>query len=53
MCKKCNDKYGDVKNSDVHYLLKEIFDNQEIKKIKLICIFFCQKIFKNYIDIIN
>ena len=35
MCKKCNDKYEDVKNPDVYYILKEIFYNQEIKKNKI------------------
>lgn len=35
ICKKCNDNYEDVKNPDVHYILKEIFDNQEIKKSKI------------------
>ena len=53
MCKKCNDKYGDVKNSDVHYLLKEIFYNQEIKKNKINLYILLSKISKNYIDIIN
>ena len=43
ICKNCNEKYEEVKNSDVHFILKEIFYNQEIKKNKINLYIFLSK----------